>query len=188
MTVTHVRKDPESLTMTITAELDATVERAWQLWADPRQLERWWGPPTYPATVVAHDLATGGRVAYFMTGPDGDRSHGWWQVLAVEPPNRLELKDGFADGGGTPNDAMPTTTMVVTLTERDSGGTLMAIVTQFPSLQAMEHLASMGMEEGMAAAMGQIAEILTEDVTPPYAPSGQTPPGAQHVGPTQVHS
>ena len=167
MTVTSVRKDPEALTMTITAELDATVERAWQLWADPRQLERWWGPPTYPATVVDHDLATGARVTYFMTGPDGDKSHGWWQVLVVEPPNRLELKDGFADDSGTPNDAMPTTTMVVTLTERDGGGTLMVIEAQFPSLQAMEQLVSMGMEEGMAAAMGQIAEILADDVTTP---------------------
>jgi uncharacterized protein YndB with AHSA1/START domain len=165
MTVTNVRKDPEALTMTITAELDATVERAWQLWADPRQLERWWGPPTYPATVVDHDLATGGRVTYFMTGPEGDKHHGWWQVLNVEPPNRLELKDGFADDHGMPNDALPVTTTVVTLTERDGGGTLMAIETQFPSLQAMEQLVSMGMEEGMAAAMGQIAGILAEDVT-----------------------
>jgi uncharacterized protein YndB with AHSA1/START domain len=167
MTVTSVRKDPEALTMTITAELEATVERAWQLWADPRQLERWWGPPTYPATVVEHDLATGGRVTYFMTGPDGDKSHGWWQVLAVEPPNRLELKDGFADDGGTPDDAMPTTTAVVTLTARDGGGTLMTIETRFPSLGAMEQLVSMGMEEGMAAAMSQIAGILAEDVTTP---------------------
>ena len=167
MTVTSVRKDPDALTMTITAELDATVERAWQLWADPRQLERWWGPPTYPASFVDHDLVAGGRATYFMTGPDGDRSHGWWQILAVEPPNRLELKDGFADAGGTPNDAMPTMTMMVTLTERDGGGTLMAIETHFPSLQAMEQLVSMGMDEGMAAAVGQIAGILAEDVRTP---------------------
>jgi uncharacterized protein YndB with AHSA1/START domain len=167
MTVTSVRKDPEALTMTITAELDATVERAWQLWADPRQLERWWGPPTYPATVVDHDLTTGGRVTYFMTGPDGDKAHGWWQVLAVEPPSRLELKDGFADDSGTPNDAMPTTTMVVTLTESDGGGTLMAVETQFPSVQAMEQLVSMGMEEGIAAALGQIPEILADGVATP---------------------
>jgi uncharacterized protein YndB with AHSA1/START domain len=165
MTVTSIRKDPEALTMTINAELDATVERAWQLWADPRQLERWWGPPTYPATVVDHDLTAGGRVTYFMTGPDGDKSHGWWQVLAVEPPNRLELRDGFADDGGTPNDAMPTTTMVLTLTERDRGGSLMTIETQFQSLQAMEQLVSMGMEEGIAAAIGQIAGILADDVS-----------------------
>ena len=165
MTVTSIHKDPEALTMAIVAELDATVERAWQLWADPRQLERWWGPPTYPATVVDHDLVPGGRVSYFMTGPEGDQHHGWWQVLAVEPPNRLELKDGFADDNGTPNDAMPTTITVVTMTERAKGGTRMAIETRFPSVQAMEQLVAMGMEEGMAAAMGQIAGILADPVT-----------------------
>jgi uncharacterized protein YndB with AHSA1/START domain len=164
LTVTNVRKDPESLTMTITAELDATVERAWQLWADPRQLERWWGPPTWPATVVDHEFTAGGRVTYFMTGPDGEKSHGWWQVLAAEPPCRLELRDGFADDDGVPNEAMPITTTVVTLTERGGGGTLMAVETQFPSVEAMEQLVSMGMEEGMAAAMGQIDEILADDV------------------------
>jgi uncharacterized protein YndB with AHSA1/START domain len=168
MTVTSVRKDPEALSMTITAELEATVERAWQLWADPRQLERWWGPPTYPATVVDHDLATGGRVTYFMTGPDGEKFHGWWHVLAVGPPNRLELKDGFANDDGTPNDALPTMTTVVTLARRDDDGTLMTIGTQFPSREAMEQLASMGMEEGMVAALGQIPGILAEDVTTPY--------------------
>ena len=162
MTVTSVRKDPEALTMTLTAELDATVERAWQLWADPRQLERWWGPPTYPATVVDHDLTPGGRVTYFMSGPDGDKFHGWWQVLVAEPPHRLELRDGFADDTGAPNEAMPTTTMVVTLTESDRGGTLMTVESTFPSLGAMEQLVSMGMEEGITAAMAQIDDILAD--------------------------
>jgi uncharacterized protein YndB with AHSA1/START domain len=48
MSVTSVEKDPEALTMTITADLEATVDRAWQLWADPRQFEQWWGPPWLP--------------------------------------------------------------------------------------------------------------------------------------------
>lgn len=48
MTVTSSHKDPDALTMTITAEFDAPVERVWQLWENPRQLERWWGPPSYP--------------------------------------------------------------------------------------------------------------------------------------------
>jgi uncharacterized protein YndB with AHSA1/START domain len=164
MTVSHVSKDPEALTMTVTAELDADVERAWQLWADPRQLERWWGPPTYPATVEDHDLRPGGRVTYFMTGPEGDTHRGWWEILAVEPPNRLELKDGFADDAGAPNEAMPTMQMVVTLTERD-GGTVMAVETRFPSLEAMEQLLAMGMEEGLVAAAGQIDAILAEGVS-----------------------
>ena len=165
MTVTNIRKDPEALTMVITAELDATPERAWQLWADPRQLERWWGPPTYPATVFDHDLTPGGRVTYAMTGPEGDTARGWWEVLTVEPPRRLELIDGFADDSGAPNDSMPTTTTVVTLTEREGGGTVMAIETRFPSLEAMEQLVSMGMEEGIKEAVGQMDGILAGDVT-----------------------
>ncbi|MGH9276312.1 MAG: SRPBCC family protein, partial [Acidimicrobiales bacterium] len=82
---TTVDKDPTALTMTVTTELDATVERTWQLWADPRQLERWWGPPTYPATVVEHDLAAGARVRYFMTSPEGEKFYGMWDIVAVEP-------------------------------------------------------------------------------------------------------
>ena len=38
MSVTSIRKDTEQLTMTVTAEYDVTADRAWQLWADPRQL------------------------------------------------------------------------------------------------------------------------------------------------------
>ena len=56
MTVTAVRKDPAARRMTLEAEFAASAARVWQLWADPRQLERWWGPPTHPATVTAHDL------------------------------------------------------------------------------------------------------------------------------------
>ena len=162
MTVTDIRKDPEALTMTITVELDATAERAWQLWADPRQLERWWGPPTYPATVVDHDLAPGGRVSYFMTGPEGDKAHGWLEVLVAEPPRRLELRDGFADDSGAPNESMPTMTMIVSFADRDRGGTVMTIETRFPSVEAMEQLLTMGMDEGMSGALSQIEAILAD--------------------------
>src|SRR5687767_15465506 len=103
MPVTDVRKDFDALTMTITAEFEASAERVWQLWADPRQLERWWGPPGYPATFRDHDLTPGGWVSYFMTGPEGDRHHGWWRVEEVEPPSRLRFQDGFGDEDGNPS-------------------------------------------------------------------------------------
>ena len=159
MTVTDVHKDPDALTMAIVVELDASVERAWQLWSDPRQLERWWGPPGYPATFGDHDLTVGGRVGYFMTSPEGERYHGWWEVLAVDPPRRLELADGFADDEGRPNDHLPVGRMVVTLEERE-GRTEMVITSHFPTLEAMEQLLAMGQEEGMVQAIGQIEGIL----------------------------
>lgn len=160
MSVTSVHKDPAALTMTITAEYNAPIDRVWQLWADPRKLERWWGPPTYPATFVDHDLTPGGHVSYFMTGPEGDKPHGWWRILSVDAPNRLEFEDGFADDAGEPNPDMPIMIMRVTLDEPGGGVTRMVIETSFPSKESMEQLISMGMEEGMSAAVAQIDALL----------------------------
>jgi len=160
MSVTSVRKDPATLTMSIEATFDAPVEQVWRMWADPRRLERWWGPPTYPATVLDHELTPGGGVAYFMTGPEGDQHRGWWRVLAVEPPHRLEFDNGFADSAGEPDPSMPTTNIAVLLTELENGGTAMTIETTFPTLEAMEKLVAMGMEEGMTLAVGQIDGLL----------------------------
>jgi uncharacterized protein YndB with AHSA1/START domain len=160
MSVTSVLKNPEELTMSIAATFDAPIEEVWRVWSDPRKLERWWGPPTYPATVMDHDLTPGGSVTYFMTGPEGDQHRGWWVVRAVEPPHRLEFEDGFADNAGEPNPNMPTTTTRVSLTEVENGGTAMTIETTFPTLEAMEKLVAMGMEEGMTLAIGQIDGLL----------------------------
>ena len=103
MTVTAVRKDPQALTMTLDAEFDAPAERVWELWADPRQLERWWGPPNYPATFTKHDLAPGSRVEYHMTTPEGDQPKGFWDIVEVDAaasacrPRRLRNDDGTAE-------------------------------------------------------------------------------------------
>jgi uncharacterized protein YndB with AHSA1/START domain len=167
MTVTAVRKDPDALTMTLDAEFDASPDRVWQLWADPRQLERWWGPPTYPATVTAHDLRAGGRVEYHMTGPDGDQSRGYWEILEVEAPRRIAFRDGFASADGTPSGDMPLTQARVTISDAGNGRTRMSIESTFPDAASMEQLIAMGMEEGIKEAVGQIDAILAETAAAP---------------------
>ena len=169
MTVTGVRKNPETLTMTLDAEFDASPERVWQLWADPRKLERWWGPPTYPATVTAHDLQSGGRVESHMTGPEGDQPHGYWEVLEADAPRRLIFRDGFANDDGTPISDMPINEVRVAISEAGGGQTRMSIESVFPSAAAMEQLIAMGMEQGLTEAVGQIDAILAEDVSSPTA-------------------
>ena len=162
MTVTAVHKDLDACTLTVSAEFDHPVERVWQLWADPRQLERWWGPPMWPATFTAHSLAVGEMCRYHMTGPDGEQSHGWWRVRTVDAPVLLEVEDGFAGPDGEPNPAMPTTGMQVTLAPRAGGGTSVAIVSTFASTDDLVRMAEMGMEEGLKLAMGQMDAILAE--------------------------
>jgi uncharacterized protein YndB with AHSA1/START domain len=159
MPVTDVTKDLDALTMRITAEFDAGAERVWEMWSDPRQLERWWGPPSFPATFVDHDLTTGGRATYFMTGPDGNTYHGWWRIEEVNPPHSLRFEDGFADDQGNPNDQMPTTIATVTIAETDTN-TTMTIESKFPTREGMEKLVEMQMEQGMTEALNQIDGLL----------------------------
>jgi uncharacterized protein YndB with AHSA1/START domain len=162
MPVTAVNKDLDALTMTITAEFDSAAERVWEMWSDPRQLERWWGPPKFPATVVDHDLSAGGRVAYFMTGPEGEKYHGWWRIEEAEPPSRLRFEDGFADDEGKPNPEMPTTIATVTIAEADGTAT-MSIQSRFSDRAGMERMVEMGMEQGMVEALNQIDALLVEE-------------------------
>lgn len=166
MTVTAVEKNVEALTMTVAAEFDATPERVWQLWADPRQLERWWGPPSYPATVDAHDFRPGGRVAYHMTGPEGDVPQGYWEIVELDPPRLLVFRDGLADENGSADPDFPITSARVTIERVASGLTRMSIENHFPSREALDQMMAMGMEEGMTQAVGQIDGMLAEDATP----------------------
>jgi uncharacterized protein YndB with AHSA1/START domain len=147
------------LTFTFVAEFDAGVERVWQVWEDPRQLERWWGPPMWPASFEQHDFVVGGRSRYFMTGPEGEKSRGWWTIIAIEPPHRLEFDDGFAGDDGEPLATMEPTRTVVTIEALETGSR-MSTVTTFASAEQLEQMQAMGMEEGMRLAMGQIDGVL----------------------------
>ena len=158
MTVTSVYRDPVARTLTIVAKFDSPAERVWQVWADPRQLERWWGPPTYRATVVEHDLTAGGRVTYYMTGPNGEKLHAWWRIVSVDPPRSLMFEEGNADEGSS-MDAPPTTSIEVRLIETTEN-TSMTITCRFAPSAEMEQVPDTGTEAGMRMAVGQIDALL----------------------------
>jgi uncharacterized protein YndB with AHSA1/START domain len=157
MAVLSIRRNDEALTLTVVAEFDASVERVWQVWEDPRLLERWWGPPGYPATFEQHDLAPGGEVTYYMTGPDGEKLRAWWRIREVDAPRSLRFEEGNAPGG--PRDDVPTTSIDVRLIET-SGKTTMTIACRFASIPGKEELLDTGTQEGMRQAIGQIDAIL----------------------------
>jgi uncharacterized protein YndB with AHSA1/START domain len=161
MPITSVKKDPETLTMTIVAEFAATVERVWDAYADPRQIEKFWGPVEWPATFTRHDFAVGGMSHYYMTGPDGENSGGYWRFTAVERYRSFSVVDGFAKESGAPNDEMPSMDMTFTFEAADAGARV-TTVTTFPSLEALDELVAMGMEDGMRSAMSQIDGVLAD--------------------------
>jgi uncharacterized protein YndB with AHSA1/START domain len=158
MTVITTSTDEAALTLSIVAQFNATPEQVWNLWEDPRKLERWWGPPTYPATFARHEFAVGGESRYFMTGPNGEKSRGWWRIEAIDRPRRLEFANGLAGDDGEPvRGTEPTAALAIF--EAADGGTRMTVVTQFADVEQMELMIGMGMEEGMAQAAGQMDSL-----------------------------
>jgi uncharacterized protein YndB with AHSA1/START domain len=156
MPVTSVTKDAEKLTLTVVADFPVPQQRLWDAYADPRQLERFWGPPSYPATFTHHDFRVGGRAEYFMTGPNGEKWSGSWKFTAVNPIDSFEADDG-EDNVDDPNGPA---SMKFTF-ETTPTGSRMTCVTRFLSVEGVEQTAA-AMEEGMRAAMPQLDALLAE--------------------------
>ena len=96
-----------------------------------------------------------------MTGPQGEKSHGWWLITAIDAPHRIEFDDGFAGQDGEPAGSIAPTHTVVTL-EPAGTGTRMTTVSRFTDLDHLEQMVKMGMEDGMRMAMSQIDAVLDQ--------------------------
>ncbi len=159
MPVTDVQHDLDTRTLTITADFAAPVDRVWQVYADPRQLEKVWGPPSHPATVIDHDLSPGGRVTYFMTGPEGEKYAGYWNVTAVDAPTSFSFEDGFADLDFNPNPDLPVSINVYSFTAHEAG-TRAVFTGTYDTAEALQQVLDMGMVEGASSAIAQIDDLL----------------------------
>jgi len=161
MPVTDITTDADNLTMTLTADFDAPVERLWKAFTDPRQLERFWGPPGWPATFTQFDFAGGGRARYHMTSPQGEPSRGAWEFLAISEPTGFEVLDNFTDADGTVFEDFPSMRMVFRF-EATGAGSRLLNTTYFASLEGLEQAVAMGAVEGSRMAMDQLDAVLQD--------------------------
>ncbi|MBB3157454.1 uncharacterized protein YndB with AHSA1/START domain [Microbacterium proteolyticum] len=159
MPVTSVDSDAEALTMTLIADFPVTPERVWAAFADPRQLERFWGPPGWPATFTSFAFEAGGRARYEMRSAGGEVARGSWRFVAIDAPRGFEVIDSFVDEDGEAIPGMPSMRMTFAF-EATAEGTRMTNVTFFDSLEALEQLIAMGAVEGSTMAMNQLDAVL----------------------------
>lgn len=159
MPVTDITTDTDNLTMTLTADVDAPVDRLWRAFTQPRQLERFWGPPGWPATFTAFDFTVGGHAHYAMTSPQGEKSRGTWEFLDIDEGRGFEVLDAFADESGEPMSSFPSMRMRFSFDETATGSRL-SNITYFTSVEALEQVVAMGAVEGSRMAMNQLDTVL----------------------------
>lgn len=165
MPLTSLTKDAATLTLTIGGDYPVPQQRLWDAFADPRQLERFWGPPAFPATFTHHDFRPGGRAEYYLSLPEGQTWHGAWKFTKVDPINAFEADDGDDNAA---DDNLPASMKFDFFTTPT--GARLHIVTRFTSLTAMEQTIP-GMEQGLRAAMPQLDTLLAE-ASPAAVPAG----------------
>lgn len=161
MPVVNVQHDMDNLSLTIVADFAAPVERIWQVYADPRQLERVFGPPTYPATFVDHKLEPGSRSTYFMTSPEGEKHAGLWNIATVDEPREFTFDDAFADLDFNPVAEMPVSQNSYSFASHE-GGTRATYVSTYTSADALQQVLDMGIVEGATSAINQIDDLLAD--------------------------
>lgn len=161
MPVTSMTTDVDSLSMTLVADFPVSAERLWDAFADPRKLERFWGPPGYPATFGAYDLTPGGYAHYWMTSPEGQKFYGRWDVTSVDAPHSFVVQDAFADESGAADPSIPAGTMTVTV-EATATGSRLTVLSESPTLEALQQVIEMGQVEGMTQAMNQLDTVLAD--------------------------
>src|SRR5690606_17551977 len=96
-----------------------------------------------------------------MRGPNGETSAGYWEFVSVERPSSFEVVDGFANEDGTSNEGMPSMRMTFRF-EATATGSRVTTTTYFSTVEQLEQLLAMGMEEGMRSAMSQIDDVVAD--------------------------
>lgn len=165
MPVTNVTHDIDTRTIVITAEFAAPHDRVWEVYANPRQLEKDLGPTHFPGDLHRAQFRPRwqGHLLHDQPGR-GEVLGGWWEMVSIDKPNGFTFKDGFADAA---NDLQPVESMPVSFNDyrfTDNDGTTTALFTSvYETAEALQQVLDMGVIEGASSAINQIDELLASD-------------------------
>jgi uncharacterized protein YndB with AHSA1/START domain len=161
----------ETLELTMTREFDAPRQMVWEAYTNPEMLAKWWGPRGFNTEVKEMSVQVGGRWVYIMhgNGPElkgtqfeGMEAGGIALYQEIKAPELLVYKDIFADKDGNEIPDMPVALITTRFAEQD-GKTIMTSTTKYSTLEDLEKVVSMGVEEGMGQTLDRLDELLTQD-------------------------
>jgi len=138
----------------ITRDFDAPPHLVFRAWTEPELVRRWWHARRGEMTVCDIDLRPGGTWRYAMTANGGFEVAFHGEYREVVPGERIVSTEVFE---GMPDAPALTTT---TFSERDGGGTTVAILVQHTTREHRDAHVQSGMEDGLQDAMDLVDELL----------------------------
>lgn len=162
--MTATRTQPKETEIVITREFEAQRQLVWDVWTQPKHVERWFGPKGFTTRVDALDFKVGGRAVYVMIGPDGTEypSSGVYQEIV--PIEKIVTTDEFGDGfeEAHPDMDLPQG-MVSTFLFDDLGErTKLTLITAHPTVDDKKKHEAMGVVDGWNTTLDKLAEYLKE--------------------------
>ena len=92
--------DNETHDVVVIRTFDAPLERMWRAWSDPDEVMTWWGPLGFTSPKCRMDFREGGATLVCMRSNRGWELFNTWTYRSIEPMDRIEFDQGFADKEG----------------------------------------------------------------------------------------
>lgn len=151
--------DKEKNTITIKREFAASRQLVWDCYTKSELLERWFAPNPLTTKTKSMRFEEGGHWHYVMLAPEGNEYWGRMEYLSIHPIDAYTCLDAFCDESGTINPQLPRAKWEVTLTEV-SNHTLVQTIVSYDSLEALETVIQMGMQDGITLTLEHLDELL----------------------------
>lgn len=132
--------------------IEAPRSVAYAAWADPDQIQKWFGPEGMTIETREIELRPGGRWRFDMVAPDGFRYSNRMVFLRMEAPSLIEVEHG-SDQDDDPGRFR----MAVTFDEQGNGKTVVTLRQMHPSKAQREATIGFGAVEYGAQTLDKLA-------------------------------
>lgn len=160
---TQIVKDLKNKEVTIRREFDAPLALVWKAWTESQLLDQWWAPKPWIAKTKSFSFKEGGSWLYAMMGPDGTSMWNFVEFSAVRKDQGFQAISTFCDENGKKNTDFPTMHWKNKFSAMGSE-TLVEVEISFLNESDMEKIIAMGFEAGFTAALGNLDELLANNL------------------------
>lgn len=153
--------DKEKNELTLRREFAADRQMVWDCYTQSELLDLWFAPSPLSVKTKSMVFQPGGHWHYVMIDPEGTEYWGLTEYITISPTVNYTAWDAFSNAEGTINPDLPRAAWDVSFSDLDDNAVVTTVV-KYKSLQDLETVVQMGMEEGMMATLARLDTLLEE--------------------------